>query len=1305
METLFFILIIVILIIGLFFMNRDDKETMAMGDEAIDNVRLENSFRRDQIDYYRKKNSGIHTNCEESNFVKLANNNSKLKEVKVCDFFTGKNIKENFDSSNISSMEASKYVEEIEQCRDLNNSLKRKLGPKSTIDDIKNELMQIPDQFAFNKFTGEEQIGEEDKGCGYCWDGSGFGEILYGDSLGPYKNVKTGSVCENWVKPGDIHRGGGLNLMNNKWKSKYDATTMKFGGNRGVVTDAIKLHEQKICSQVTGCGDLDGEKNICGWCYMGRKGDGKGEGMVAMIDENGKKIGETKYKDDYCPWPGEVKDGNPDPNKWTGPNDTSKWLEEAASKEINLLPEDIYNLDLKLQKDLKIKENAKKNDDTLDVNTRNLAKKAMHYIENKIRYISSFNKKGNNSYRDKLYTSDGKKNKLGDASNNTVLYKCGNPSELHIGGKDKNVFFLHNYSGLSSYQQKALKGLYETHEFLKKCQKDMSILGKKITMDDDEKMISDCNKLHIILNKRENKKLKDVFMKMDLSKDAVGCMENCGLKEGSYFSDKWTKNKQCTPLKSVDISGILGYDEFNKFKQGTRVKRTDGTDAVIVKRINTDDFQINHDGTLIDISGKNLELKDENYRDEFIPNLLTKLLRNETMNVGDINIAKSMFTDTALENIVSTYGTTIDAHNVWNILIGAAKTRNTSLFNGDFSLSTTPQRTNVLDSNDPLNTYDGTNGNIDKLIASNKEIDELSGEPQWVPDGSGNLSEREPWRNEIFDGINGSKINGSRLLINNEQCIKLNDSFPCFKNWFGKKDVNGKLPPPKNEQSLAEPAYCINGQLLDDGCKPVTFIDGTCDNGGKVNVDGDGCETPIYIAESPAYDETKPMGHSDACYDELWHTQTIADFRGEGGFGVTTESTQSCYEMNKDKSGIPSFKNAMDKTFPVNGDNKSLKEYTIDVMNKLPITSVKTDIQNIRITADTSHQYEAIYADGDITDVMGKTQILNSAEVATNACYGQLPDYKEVELDNEELPYSCQNRFRDKQYNFPRPRKCVDHFWKTQTNGFSPEYKNQTWEDRSWWNVGKTFHKLHPDFDKVWGNMVIPAEDYKDEINYATNGELATFLKENVDFLHNFKNTTDTTASDYDEYLIKKRLIYEYINEGEDKIWKDLKPDVPATDAGDEYPWVKMCWGDFKDALKYEFKKGINIVTENGDGTLNLEKAPKLKPIIDGSGNEQRARMVIKTKDNYEYSLEYGRRNKGGRIEFDHPKIPSSITEKLYNKTWFPFWRFFNKMDGGGLKYYKKEKFDEEVRNKANEANNTNFGWKITLDNDDPSKR
>ena len=43
---------------------------------------------------------------------------------------------------------------------------------------------------------------------------------------------------------------------------------------------------------------------------MGRKGDGKGEGMVI---KNGRwyRASEPKYKDDYCPWPREIKK-NPD---------------------------------------------------------------------------------------------------------------------------------------------------------------------------------------------------------------------------------------------------------------------------------------------------------------------------------------------------------------------------------------------------------------------------------------------------------------------------------------------------------------------------------------------------------------------------------------------------------------------------------------------------------------------------------------------------------------------------------------------------------------------------------------------------------------------------------------------------------------------------------------------------------------------------------------------------------------------------------------------------------------------------------
>ena len=78
--------------------------------------------------------------------------------------------------------------------------------------------------------------------------------------------------------------------------------------NRGVKKDTQKMYEQEICSKMENVGQLVNEKNpdgsnLCGWCYMGRKGDGTGEGMVLHPE----KPNTPKYDDDYCPWPREIK--------------------------------------------------------------------------------------------------------------------------------------------------------------------------------------------------------------------------------------------------------------------------------------------------------------------------------------------------------------------------------------------------------------------------------------------------------------------------------------------------------------------------------------------------------------------------------------------------------------------------------------------------------------------------------------------------------------------------------------------------------------------------------------------------------------------------------------------------------------------------------------------------------------------------------------------------------------------------------------------------------------------------------------
>ena len=57
---------------------QNNKENM--GGDPIADLKLENQFRIDQIDYYRKKNQDMYTKCKESEFIKLANNKNKFKK-------------------------------------------------------------------------------------------------------------------------------------------------------------------------------------------------------------------------------------------------------------------------------------------------------------------------------------------------------------------------------------------------------------------------------------------------------------------------------------------------------------------------------------------------------------------------------------------------------------------------------------------------------------------------------------------------------------------------------------------------------------------------------------------------------------------------------------------------------------------------------------------------------------------------------------------------------------------------------------------------------------------------------------------------------------------------------------------------------------------------------------------------------------------------------------------------------------------------------------------------------------------------
>ena len=92
--------------------------------------------------------------------------------------------------------------------------------------------------------------------CGYCGSSN---KIMYGDESGPFANV-----CQaDWVPPGPSAAKG-----------------------------CVKIKEQKLCSQVTDCGDSTGDKSVCGWCPATAKG--------VMAKEDGSMM--PKYEDDKCEW-------------------------------------------------------------------------------------------------------------------------------------------------------------------------------------------------------------------------------------------------------------------------------------------------------------------------------------------------------------------------------------------------------------------------------------------------------------------------------------------------------------------------------------------------------------------------------------------------------------------------------------------------------------------------------------------------------------------------------------------------------------------------------------------------------------------------------------------------------------------------------------------------------------------------------------------------------------------------------------------------------------------------------------------
>ena len=480
------------------------------------------------------------------------------------------------------------------------------------------------------------------------------------------------------------------------------------------------------------------------------------------------------------------------------------------------------------------------------------------------------------------------------------------------------------------------------------------------------------------------------------------------------------------------------------------------------------------------------------------------------------------------------------------------------------------------------------------------------------------------WRDYTIPNAPANR-KGTRLMLNNNECNVLEEKFPCFVNWMGRKDISRNIPG-------------------DDG-----------------------------------YDVSKPLGHNKECYNEMWEVQTSYDFRNNMYGTPCSEESQG------------DFVNQMtETTFDLDGVQTNLLPYTKTRWDIVDIPSTKSNIKRMREVADRGKQYSILY-DKDNKDY--EEQLMNSAKLMTLACYGEEPKIDDDTgnvVQAKAMPILVLTAFSPKdEYNFPRPEECTNYFWEKHT-------KNKTifgkggyeWTGKDYgklYEYENNYHVLDPDYksypigntsiQKVWGMKHLPKASFEDQIHLnLTNKGLNDKLKEMQEYISSF-NGANKSADDYDKFLYYKQLLYEEVNE-KDIIWQDLKPESGTTvktntkqlepDPSGK-PWVKMCWGDFKDAMLLSFPPNSNNgVQVNTDGTLNILGNNQLVKIIDGPEHETLRNIL------------------GEKVTFN-PDYGTVITKQMYEKDWFPFWRFLKltkSQYGGqnGIKYYRREEYNKNEK-------------------------
>lgn len=399
--------------------------------------------------------------------------------------------------------------------------------------------------------------------------------------------------------------------------------------------------------------------------------------------------------------------------------------------------------------------------------------------------------------------------------------------------------------------------------------------------------------------------------------------------------------------------------------------------------------------------------------------------------------------------------------------------------------------------------------------------------------------------------------------------------------------------------------------------------------------------------------------HSKRCYDDIWRDYALYK---DGNIDIVCDGD---------------IKERIDANLP--------SSRTFTLWHKTFIPSVETAIQKIPERMEKTRQYEPNYPAKD-----GTMKKKDSKEWFLQWMFSA---FKNSKACKDEEPNSCNDKYRSRDYNFFRPKKCIDDIiYKSMPNWVGPK-------DGIYEKYFKTDPRYIPGNNATYQYYWPIYNDYiwKEGIHFDwSNDKFAEKLKQKWNELKK-KNTCKTIGNinqTYDKALVAVKYLLgtekkdmDIIKELGLKLWQD-------NDGGTGQPWVKMCWEDFRLELKKVWATNDPSFI-NKKGKINITE---YKNIIN---------LITDDSKYYNRVLTYKDKSTGFNIPVELTEIAGKtyITKQNYEHKYFPFWRlwkndtkyyitskYLNDLQAKEYRTLKEDKDNRDIKNKA-----ANDKYKLSL--------